>query len=78
MKRQPTEKSSPEKVSDQTPASLPAQYLTIGQAALTLALSQSSIRRWITAGQLPHFRIGKQIRIDPRDLARFITSKRRA
>lgn len=45
--------------------------LTIAEVAEYTATSPSTVRRWISAGQLRAFKFGpRAIRIDPRDLAR--------
>lgn len=42
--------------------------LTVRQAAELAPVAQQTVRRWIRAGHLPIFRIGRQIRIDECDL----------
>jgi excisionase family DNA binding protein len=56
------------------PASAP--LLTIEQTAERLQVSTKSVRRWITAGELVAYRIGRQWRISEPDLQVFIKVRR--
>ena len=47
------------------PPAQSAKLLTVAEAAWLLNLSQKTIRRMISCGQLPVVRIGRSIRIDP-------------
>jgi excisionase family DNA binding protein len=46
-----------------------AELLTLTQGAQQVAVSKSTIRRWITRGQLPAVRIGRRRYVRPADLA---------
>lgn len=48
--------------------------LSVDDAARFSAVSQSTVRRWIKSEGLQHYRAGKQIRIDPDDLLKFLRS----
>lgn len=50
----------------------PATFMTIKAAAAYAGVSVSSIRRWIKAKRLNAYRAGKQIRLDPSDVVRFM------
>ena len=49
-----------------------AKLLTVAEAAWLLNLSQKTIRRMISCGQLPVVRIGRSIRIDPEVIERIM------
>jgi excisionase family DNA binding protein len=50
-----------------------SSYFTVGQAARMLAVSPSTVWRWIDAGKLPAYRVGgRAIRIKQEDLAAVI------
>lgn len=54
------------------------EYLTIGQAATLLQVSQSTVRRWIAQNELPAYRVGqRKVRLKRADLGRLITPVRR-
>ena len=54
----------------------PAALLTVRQAAKQLSLSPSAIHNYISSHQLPVIRLGRAIRIQPADLAEFISAHR--
>ena len=49
-------------------SSLPPPLLTVRQVADTLQVSPATIQRWARTGQIPHRRVGKQVRIHPDEL----------
>jgi excisionase family DNA binding protein len=51
--------------------------LTIPQAGAALDKSPVTIRKWIRARKLAHYRIGGEIRISPDDVAAMIAAGRR-
>ena len=53
--------------------SLPERFLTVKGAAHYALVSQSTIRRWIRDDGLPVYKAGRQIRINPRDLVKFMS-----
>ncbi len=54
------------------------EYLTIGQAATLLQVSQSTVRRWIAQDELPAYRVGqRKVRLKRTDLGRLITPMKR-
>ncbi len=57
--------------SQQNPT-LPTELLTVRQAAAYAVVSEPTIRRWITNGELPCLRAGWQIRISKEDLVNFL------
>ncbi len=50
--------------------------LTIKDVADICVVSTKTVRCWIKAGELPAIRLGRQWRIVPKDLARFISDNR--
>ncbi|MFO1062230.1 MAG: helix-turn-helix domain-containing protein [Dongiaceae bacterium] len=54
----------------------PARLLTYADVAERLQLSERSVRRLADAGALSVIRIGRAVRIDPRDLERFLAGQR--
>jgi excisionase family DNA binding protein len=50
----------------------PEPLLTVSEAARLLAVSDKTIRRWITAGRLPAVRLGRLVRISSKSLNEFI------
>ena len=54
-----------------SPASLPKEFLTVRDAADYAIVSVATVRRWLKDG-LPHFRAGSQIRIAREDLVDFL------
>ncbi|MBM2811437.1 MAG: DNA-binding protein [Chloroflexi bacterium] len=50
------------------------EFLTVAEAAGTLKVSISTIRRWIDQGDLPAYRLGpRRVRLKVSDLARLIS-----
>lgn len=52
------------------------KFLTQPQAAAALGIVPATLRRWLQAGALPHYRIGKKIWLDPADVQAFIMRHR--
>jgi excisionase family DNA binding protein len=48
------------------------QALTVAEAARRLKVSKDKVYRMVESAELPHHRVGKQIRILPEDIDRFI------
>ena len=63
-----SERNRPNRSSSDTAPSL----LTVAEAASRLRVSVWAIRRWIRQGRFPFVRLGRTIRIDPRDLERIL------
>ncbi|WP_019901585.1 helix-turn-helix domain-containing protein [Salinispora arenicola] len=55
---------------------LPAELLTINEAASRIGMSVRYIRRAVAERQIAFHRIGRSIRIDPVDLAAFVHAGR--
>jgi excisionase family DNA binding protein len=53
------------------------KLLSLGDTAERLNVSIKTVRRWVAAGSLPAFQLGRQWRIDPEDLERFLWHHRR-
>lgn len=58
---------------DRVPA-LPQQLMTLREARTFVSVSDATIRRWLRRGDLPYYRVGRQIRIDSADLMRFLAN----
>ncbi len=52
------------------------QLLTVDQAAFRLQMSPKTVRRLINSGELQAIRIGRVVRIDPRELDRFVAVRK--
>ncbi len=50
--------------------------LSIADVARRCQVSEKTVRRWIDAGDLVAYRLGRQWRIDPADLKYFLKSRR--
>ena len=50
--------------------------LSIADVARRCQVSKKTVRRWIDAGDLVAYRLGRQWRIDPADLRYFLKSRR--
>ena len=50
----------------------PTPLLSVDNVAEIIQSSTKTVRRLIEAGELPHVRIGRLVRIRPEDLDRFI------
>ena len=57
------------------PPSRPPALLTIPEVAERLQVSIKTVRRWIVSGDLPTVRLGRQIRIQPKDLDIFLRQR---
>lgn len=57
------------------PPSRPPALLTIPDVADRLQVSIKTVRRWIVSGDLPTVRLGRQIRIQPKDLDIFLRQR---
>jgi excisionase family DNA binding protein len=55
------------------PDGLP-QLLTVVEVAATLKVSERTLYRWIKWGELPVRRLGRSIRIDRKELDRFVAA----
>ncbi len=55
--------------------SRPPALLTIPDVAERLQVSIKTVRRWIVSGDLPTVRLGRQIRIQPKDLDIFLRQR---
>lgn len=47
-------------------------WLTVDEIAEDLQVHRETVRRWIRTGQLKSFKVGRQYRIKPEDIAEFI------
>lgn len=54
------------------------RVLSIAATAQHLGVSSKTVRRWIEQGELPHHRLGRQIRIAESDLIVFLHQCRQA
>ncbi len=56
---------------------LVSECLKCGQAARLLGVTESTIRKWVHEGFIPHIKIGRAVRFDPRDLSRWLETLRK-
>jgi excisionase family DNA binding protein len=57
--------------------SLDAEFVTVEEAAALLRVDRSTIRRWISSGALPGYRVGQRfVRVKRDDLAQMIAPAR--
>jgi excisionase family DNA binding protein len=54
----------------------PARLLTYADVAERLRVSLRTVRRLADSGALPVIHIGRAVRVDPRDLERFLAGQR--
>ncbi len=52
-----------------------AQFLTVAEVARALRVSNMTVYRLITAGQLPAVRVGKSYRLREEDVDRFLAQR---
>ena len=52
-----------------------ARLLSIKEAAEFFAVSEKTVRRWIAAGQLVAHKLGRQWRIPPDEIERFLATR---
>ena len=50
----------------------PERLLTVADAAAALRVSTKTVRRLVGRGELAASRVGRQLRVDPRDLRAFL------
>ena len=50
--------------------------MTIMEVADAAQVSESTVRRWIRAGDLPAYRLGRQLRIRPEEFETFLKAQR--
>jgi excisionase family DNA binding protein len=48
------------------------RLLTVQQVAEICGISPKTVRRWIASGELHVYRLGRQLRVSPSDLAAFL------
>ena len=51
------------------------QILSIRTVAITLSVSERTVRKWCEVGSLPHYRIGRQYRIRQSDLDAYLADR---
>jgi excisionase family DNA binding protein len=52
-----------------------ARLLSIKEAAEFFSVSEKTVRRWIATGQLAAHRLGRQWRITPDEIERFLATR---
>jgi excisionase family DNA binding protein len=52
-------------------------YLTVTDGSSVLQVSRQTVYGWIFRRILPHVKVGRLVRIDPRDLSEFLRLRRR-
>ena len=54
----------------------PAKFLTVGEVAQICNCSDKQVRRWIARSELVAYRLGRLVRIAPKDLEAFLKMRR--
>lgn len=57
-----------------TPAPVPAELLTVDQAADRLGMSVRHVRRLVAERQIGHHRLGRAVRLHPADLDAYVAN----
>jgi len=57
-------------------ATQPLKPLTVAEVASHLAVDPATVRRWIKAGTLPAYKVGRDYRIDQAELRAVIDAQR--
>lgn len=52
------------------------EFLNTKQLARLLGVQTVTIRRWIEKGELPAYKIGKELRVDKVDFEKFVKERR--
>lgn len=50
--------------------------LKVADVAQRLGVDSFTVRRWITAGDLPAYKIGREWRVEPGDLEAYLAARR--
>jgi excisionase family DNA binding protein len=58
------------------PAAVSSRFFTERTLAAHLAVSDRTIRNWISRGDLPSYKLGASRRIRPEDVERFLARRR--
>ena len=53
-----------------------SRLLTVKDVAEMCGVSLKTVRRWIASGELHVYRLGRQLRVSPADLATFLKLRR--
>ena len=53
------------------------RFTSIGELADQLNVTPRSVRRWLAAGELPFFKLGRSVRIAEKDVEVFLEARRR-
>jgi len=56
---------------------LPADLIDVAEASEVLRISKGTLYGWIQRGHLPHYRLGRLVRLSAHDLVRFLERERR-
>lgn len=58
------------------PSPEPQELLSLSDVATMLSVTTMTLRRWITAGRLPAYRIGKLYKVRRSDLMAFVEASK--
>lgn len=58
------------------PPGPPPVLLTVAEAAELLRIDPYTVRRYVNRGELPAYRIGRELRIDPAELQAYLQGRR--
>ena len=53
------------------------RLLSIGQVSQQLGVSVKTLYGWVCLRQIPYVKMGRLVKFDPRDIARWIETKKR-
>jgi excisionase family DNA binding protein len=48
------------------------EFLTVAEIAAHLRLNHQTVRNWLDAGRMPHYRIGRRVRVRRTDFEAFL------
>lgn len=51
------------------------KLLTVREVAETLRVRENSVYRWINQGRMKQIKVGRSVRIDEKELERFVKAK---
>lgn len=62
--------------SPQTPFFENLNFLTISHLSALLSVPEKTIRHWVYRREIPHYKIGRHLRFDPREVQKWISERK--